>query len=142
MLLIEEGTTERGTNKTATNEEGEEVQSDSSYDTDLAASSDSGDNSNSDTEFNPDGEIFDEENEYDLTMFSYDVDDPCIAVNVIFPDTDQCKLAVIQHAVLHDHAFDIVKKDTTRFRAKCKRAEQGCKWTFLHLRARNTLVAR
>ena len=74
-----------------TNEEGEEVQSDSSYDTDLAASSDSGDNSNSDTEFNPDGEIFDEENEYDLTMFSYDTDDPCIDVNVVFPDTDQCK---------------------------------------------------
>ena len=60
---------------------GEEVQSDSSYDTDLAASSDSGDDSNSDTEFNPDAEIVDEEDEYD----------PCIDVNVVFPDTDQCK---------------------------------------------------
>ena len=94
----------------------------------MAASSDSGDNSNSDTEFNPDGEIFDEENEYDLTMFSYDTDDPCIDVNVVFPDTDQCKLAVTHHAVLHDHAFDIMKKDTTRFRAKCKRAKQECKY--------------
>ena len=102
---------------------GEEVQSDSSYDTDLAASSDSGDNSNSDTEFNPDGEIFDEENEYDLTMFSYDTDDPCIDVNVVFPYTDQCKLAVAHHVVLHDPAFDIKKKDKTRFRAKCKRAK-------------------
>ena len=96
----------------------------------MAASSDSGDNSNSDTEFNPDGEIFYEENEYDLTMFSYDTDDPCIDVNVVFPDTNQCKLVVTHHVVLHDHAFDIVKEDTTRFRAKCKRAEQGCKWTF------------
>jgi len=109
---------------------GEEVQSDSSYDTDLAASSDSGDDSNSDTEFNPDAEIVDEEDEYDLPMFTYDADDPCIDVNVVFPDTDQCKLAVTHHAVLHDHAFDIVKKDKIRFRAKCKRAQQGCKWTF------------
>ena len=155
MLLIEEGTSERATNERATNEratnktatneiatnktatneratneEGEEVQSDSSYDTDLATSSDSGDDSNSDTEFNPDAEIVDEEDEYDLPMFTYDADDPCIDVNVIFPDTDQCKLAVTHHAVLHDHAFDIVKKDMIRFRAKCKRAEQGCKWTF------------
>ena len=103
----------------------------------MAASSDSGDNSNSDTEFNPDGEIFDEENEYDLTMFSYDTDDPCIDVNVVFPDTDQCKLAVTHHAVLHDHAFDIVKKDMIRFRAKCKRAEQGCKCTFFAPTSKN-----
>jgi len=150
VLLIEEATNktatnERATNKTATNEiatnktatnergtneEGEEVQSDSSYDTDLAASSDSGDDSNSDTESNPDAKIVDEEDEYDLPMFTYDADDPCIGVNVIFPDTDQCKLAVTHHAVLHDHAFDIVKKDRIRFRAKCKRAEQGCKLTF------------
>lgn len=133
MLLIEEGTSERATNERATNEratnktatneiatnktatneratneEGEEVQSDSSYDTDLATSSDSGDDSNSDTEFNPDAEIVDEEDEYDLPMFTYDADDPCIDVNVIFSDTDQCKLAVTHHAVLHDHAFDIV----------------------------------
>ena len=79
MPLIDEGTSERATNQTATNEratnkistnergtneiatnervkneEGEELQSDSSYDIDLAASSDPGDDSNSDTEFNPD----------------------------------------------------------------------------------------
>ncbi|RLM50344.1 hypothetical protein C2845_PMPSC049106 [Panicum miliaceum] len=83
VLQIEEGTSERATNETATterasnettiatckkraatkkrSEEGEEVQSDSSYDTNLAASSDSGDDSSSDTEFDPDGEIVDEE---------------------------------------------------------------------------------
>ena len=86
-------------------------------------SSDSGDDTNSDIEFNPDAEIVDEKDQYDLPMFPYDVDDPCIDVNVVFPDTDQCKLAVTHHAVLHDHAFDIMKKDTTRFRAKCKRAK-------------------
>ena len=56
--------------------------SDSSYDTDLAASSDSDDDC-SDTEFDPDGEIVDMEDEYDLPDFSYDVDDPCIDVNVV-----------------------------------------------------------
>jgi len=57
----------------------------------LAASSDSDDDwsGDSDTEFDPDGEIVDEEDEYDLPMFSYDADDPCIDVNVVFPDVDQ-----------------------------------------------------
>jgi len=95
----------------------------------LAASSDSDDDC-SDTEFDPDGEIVDMEDEYDLPDFSYDVDDPCIDVNVVFPDVDQCKSAVTHHAILNDHAFEIVKKDKTRFRAKCKRADRGCKWTF------------
>ncbi|KAG2568144.1 hypothetical protein PVAP13_7NG325448 [Panicum virgatum] len=49
--------------------------SDRSYDTDLAASSDSDDDC-SDIEFDPDGEIVDMEDEYDLPDFSYDVDDP------------------------------------------------------------------
>ena len=43
-------------------------------------------------------------------MFSYDADDSCINVNVVFPDVDQCKLAVTHHAILHDHAFNIIKK--------------------------------
>jgi hypothetical protein len=113
---------------------GEEVLSDSSYDTDLAASSGASDDawsdSDFDTEFDPDGEIVDEENEFDPPMFSYDVDDPCIDVNVVFPDVDQCKLAVTHFSVLHDHAFQTLQKDKTRFRAICKRANQGCKWTF------------
>ena len=98
----------------------------------MAASSDSDDDwsGDSNTKFDPDGEIVDEEDEYDLPMFSYDADDPCIDVNVVFLDVDQCKLAVTHHAILHDHAFNIVKKDTTRFRAICKRVDQGCKWTF------------
>ena len=105
-----------------------EVLSDSSYDTDLAASSESDDAwSNSETEFDPDGEIVDEEDEYDPSMFSYDANDPYIDVNMVFPYVDQCKLAVTHHAILHDHAFNIVKKDTTRSRAICKRANHGCK---------------
>ena len=82
--------------------------SDRSYDMDLAASSDFDDDC-SEPEFDPDGEIVDEEDEY-LPMFSYDADDLCIDVNMVFPDVDQCKSAVTHHAILRDHAFHIVKK--------------------------------
>jgi hypothetical protein len=74
----------------------------------LAASFDS--ESDSDTEFDPDGEIVDEEDEYDPPMFSYDADDPCIDVNVVFPEVDQFKLAVTHHAISHDHAFPYLAK--------------------------------
>jgi len=153
----ERATNERATNATATNETATapskkdniqqkkraatkesaseaidvDVLSDSSYDTDLAASSESDDAwSNSDTEFDPDGEIVDGEDEYDPSMFSYDANDPCIDVNMVLPDVDQCKLAVTHHAILHDHAFHTLQKDKTRFRVIYKRAEQGCKWSF------------
>ena len=96
--------------------------SDSSYNTDLAASSES--------EYDPTEEIVDEVDEDDIPVFSYDVDDPCIDVNVVFSDTDQCKSAVTHHCILNDHAFHIVKKDKKRFRAICKRAKEGCKWEF------------
>ena len=90
----------------------------------------------------PNGEILDDVDEYDAPMFSYDPDDPCIDVNVVFPDVDQCKSAVTHHAILHDHAFKVVKKDQERFRAIYKRADKSCKWTFSHLQARSTLDAR
>ena len=48
----------------------------------------------------------------------------------VFLDVDQCKLAVTDHAILHDHAFHTLQKDKTRFRVIYKRAEQGCKWSF------------
>jgi hypothetical protein len=49
---------------------------------------------------------------------------------VVFPDVNQCKYAVTYHAILNDHAFETVKKDRKRFRVTCKRATEGCKWTF------------
>jgi hypothetical protein len=60
------------------------VLSDSSYDTDLAASSDSNIDS-FDDEYDPDVEVVDED-EKDIHPFSYDVDDPCIEVGVVFLD--------------------------------------------------------
>ncbi|XP_012700663.1 uncharacterized protein LOC101768945 [Setaria italica] len=101
--------------------------SDSSYDTDLAASSDS---DCSDPEYERDVEIFDEDDEDDSSVFSYDVDDPCFDIGVVFPDVKQCKSALTQHAILNGYAFRTVKKDKKRFQVKCLRAEEGCKWTF------------
>ena len=114
--------------------------SDSSYDTDLAASSDSDDDC-SDPEFDPDGEILDDVDEYDAPMFSYDPDDPCIDVNVVFPDVDQCKSAVTHHANLHDHAFKVVKKikkDLEPYARELMRVVSGL---FSRLQARSTLDA-
>jgi hypothetical protein len=112
------------------------VLSDSSYDTDLAASSES------DPEYDPDGEIVNDDDEYDPPPFSYDVDNPCIDVGVIFPDVDQCKSAVTHHAILNDHAFEIVKKDKTRFRAKCLMLIWVASGSFTLVPARSLLAAR
>jgi hypothetical protein len=103
--------------------------SDSSYDSDLAASSDS-DLDFSDSEYDPDAEILDEDEDDDIPTFAYDVDNPCIDKDVMFPDVDACKSAVTHHAILHDYAYETVKKCKKRFRAKCKRADKGCKWQF------------
>ncbi|TVU13338.1 hypothetical protein EJB05_40390, partial [Eragrostis curvula] len=100
--------------------------SDSSYDTDLAASSDSDDDL-SDPKFDPDSEIVDVD---DVPEFSYDVDDPCIDVGVVFPDADQCQSVVTHWCIVNDHAYHTIKKDQDRFRADCKKAEKGCKWLF------------
>uniref|UniRef100_A0A0A9FIC4 MULE transposase domain-containing protein n=1 Tax=Arundo donax TaxID=35708 RepID=A0A0A9FIC4_ARUDO len=103
--------------------------SDSSYDIDLAASSDS---ECSDPEYDPDVdvEIVDEDEDGDIAVFAYDVDDPCIDKDVVFPDVKQCKSAVTHHSILNDYTFQTIKKDTTRFRAQCKKANKDCKWRF------------
>jgi len=69
----------------------------------------------SDTEYEPDVEIFDEDEEVDISFFSYDVDDPCVDISVVFPGVKQCKSALTQHAILNDYAFRTVKKDHERF---------------------------
>ena len=70
------------------------------------------------------------DDEFHPPPFSYDVDAPCIDVAVVFPDVDQCKSTITHHAILNGHAFEIVKKDKTRFRAICKSAASGCNWKF------------
>nr|AAV25284.1 hypothetical protein [Oryza sativa Japonica Group] len=68
------------------------AQSDSSYDSDLAESSDS-EFDCSDPEFDPDQEIVDEDDDDDddVPVFAYDVHDPCIDVDVVFLYVNQCK---------------------------------------------------
>ena len=106
--------------------------SDSSYDTDLAASS------NSDTDYDPDDEIVDHDEE--IPTFSYDVEDPCIDVGVVFPDVQQCKEAVTQHTILNDHGFRPVRTDKDRFRAVCLRADKGCQWKFFASTSKNKYI--
>jgi hypothetical protein len=66
--------------------------SDSSYDTDMAASSDSG------HEYDPNDEILDDDDE--IIPFSYDVDDPCIDVGRVFTDVKQCEKASFEISLL------------------------------------------
>jgi hypothetical protein len=114
----------------------DDVLSDSSYDSEKAASSDSeldafSDSDGSDTEYDPSNEILANDDNDDVPIFSYDVDAPCVDVGCMFPDVDQCKSALTQHVVLNDYGFRTVKKDKERFRAKCLRVDEtGCKWTF------------
>jgi hypothetical protein len=97
----------------------------------LTACSDSELNAFSDSdcsnpEYEPDYEIVDEDDNDDIPVCSYDVDAPCVDIGYVFPDVNQCKSALTQHAILNDYGFRIVKKDNEVFRAKCLRAEKGC----------------
>jgi hypothetical protein len=119
--------------KKAHNKVSDDVLSDSSYDSKLVASSDSeldafSDSDCSDPEYEPDHEIVDDND--DVPFFSYDVDAPCVDVGCVFPDVNQCKSALTQHAILNEYGFHTVKKDNERYRAKWLRAEKGCEWTF------------
>jgi hypothetical protein len=67
--------------------------SDSSYDTDMADSSDS------DLEYDPDDEILDDDDD-EIIPFSYDVNDPCIDVVRVFTDVKQCEKASFEISLL------------------------------------------
>jgi hypothetical protein len=60
------------------------VVSDSSYDTDITSSPDLELGSN----YASDIDILDSDEGDDITEFPYDVDDPCIDVDVVFSDVD------------------------------------------------------
>jgi hypothetical protein len=60
------------------------VVSDSSYDTDITSSPDL----ELDSNYASDIDILDSDEGDDITEFSYDVDDPCIDVDVVFSDVD------------------------------------------------------
>ena len=74
-----------------------DVLSDSSYGSELAASSISeldafSDSDYFDPEYEPDHEIVDEYDNDDVPVCSYDVDAPCVDIGCVFLDVNQCKL--------------------------------------------------
>jgi hypothetical protein len=114
------------------------VLSNSSYDTDLVVSSDF-DIDSFDSEYDPDVEVVDEDND-GIPPFSYDVYDPCIEVGVVFLDVKQCKKAITQHAIIHDHAFRPIRSYHNKFRVVCKRAYKGCKWRIYATTSKNKYI--
>ena len=59
----------------------------------------------------------------------------------MFPDVDQCKSVVTHHAILNDHAFQIVKRIRSDLGPYARELTKVAIGSFLYLRARNTLVA-
>ncbi|RLN34274.1 hypothetical protein C2845_PM03G10000 [Panicum miliaceum] len=71
----------------------DDVLSDSSYDSELAASSNSeldafSDSDYSDLKYEPDHEIVDEDDNDDVPIYSYDVDAPCVDIGCVFHDVN------------------------------------------------------
>lgn len=104
-----------------------EVASDSSY---CSAADSSDSNSEPDANYDGDDVLVVDDDEESEPVFCYDIDAPCVDEGVIYPDVNSVKSALTHHAILTDYAFCTIKKDKSRFRAKCKKVEQGCKWTF------------
>jgi hypothetical protein len=112
--------------------------SDNSYDTDLTALSDS-DIDSSDLEYDPDDEILAEDDKKFIHSHMMLMIHALMLI-VFFSDVKQCKEAIIQHAILNDHAIRPIKTDKDRFRAVCSRADKGCLWNFLLQPSRRNIL--
>jgi hypothetical protein len=104
-----------------------EVASDGNYDSDIVVA-----NSSSQSYVSNYGgdEVISVDDDKDVEpMFCYDVDEPYVHEGVIYPNMNAVKYALTRHAIVTDYAFQTMKKDKSRFRAKCKKEDKGCKWT-------------
>jgi hypothetical protein len=64
-----------------------------------------------------------------MSIVAYDKDDPPMSVGSIYPNIQEFRLALSQHAIKHEFDFNTGKSDQGRLRAYCSRKEEeGCKW--------------
>ncbi|CAL5046029.1 unnamed protein product [Urochloa decumbens] len=59
-------------------------------------------------------------------MMDWDRDNPDMSVGTIYPCMSEFRLAVRQHAIVHEFELGTEKSDKTRFRGFCK--ANGCPW--------------
>ncbi|XP_047064082.1 uncharacterized protein LOC124671797 [Lolium rigidum] len=59
----------------------------------------------------------------------YNKEDPCMTEGSTYPNMDEFKLALSQHAIKHQFEFNTEKSTPCRFRGYCKRRdEDNCPW--------------
>jgi hypothetical protein len=64
-----------------------------------------------------------------MPLMAYDRDVPPMSVGSLYPNMEQFKLALSQHAIKHEFEYDTKKSDPGRLRAYCSRKEEkGCRW--------------
>ena len=59
-------------------------------------------------------------------MHEWDRDNPEMSVGTLYPSMKEFRLAVRQHAIVHEFEYDTEHSDKDRFRAKCSAV--GCPW--------------
>ncbi|XP_066164625.1 protein FAR-RED IMPAIRED RESPONSE 1 [Oryza sativa Japonica Group] len=57
---------------------------------------------------------------------TYDKNDPPMIVGSIYPNIDEFRLAIAQHAIKKEFEFNIIRSEPGQYTAKC--AAQGCNW--------------
>jgi hypothetical protein len=73
-----------------------------------------------------DAAIFVDDKDPTEPMMDWDRDNPDMSVGTIYPCMSEFRLAVRQHAIVHEFELGTEKSDKTRFRGFCK--ANGCPW--------------
>ena len=59
-------------------------------------------------------------------MHEWDRDNPDMSVGTLYPSMKEFRLAIRQHAIVHEFEYDTEHSDKDRFRANCSAV--GCPW--------------
>jgi hypothetical protein len=63
-----------------------------------------------------------------MPVMAYDRDVPPMSVGSLYPNMEQFKLALSQHAIKHEFEYDTKKNDPGRLRAYyLRKEEEGCR---------------
>lgn len=91
--------------------------------------SDSESDSFSDEEYEEEDELIWEDPLPPVPIVAYDREDPPMSVGSIYPNIQEFKLALSQHAIKNEFEYNTKKSDPGRMRAYCSRkVAEKCKW--------------
>lgn len=111
---------------------GKEVVNEESEDESYSASKDASEDETEDAyedecvdESEDEGMALDEMPEH-LPTTTYDKNDPPMIKGSTYPNIDEFRLAIAQHAIKKEFEYNIIKSEPRKFTASC--AAEGCKW--------------